>query len=549
MQGIQSIREKFPQYSDLSDAELAIGFHGKFYSDMPIIGFAKKIGLDKSQSLDLLKLANQKGKGLKFEAPDANTGGTVGGVARGALQGLTFGAGDEIVAGGTTLARKAADVVRGGDASLSDIYQGELERERGRLSQFREDAPKTALASEIVGGVVAPLGAAKTIKGAAALGGGIGGTTGFLSSDGDMGDRLKSGAISAGLGAALGSGMQFGANKLAQRVEKYLTEKAMKEAAKSAPDVGSIKRDAQAAYKVMESSGVEISKDAYDAFVAKIVDGAMQGRDTAARRALLPGTSTVLDQAKKMSADAIGFSDLEDLRKLAQIPAGKVTDQAEQSAAVSIIKGIDEFTEGLTKADVRGGKSPEEAIAALKGAREMWGRMRRSEKIQNVIDKSRDYAGGFESGLKNQLGTILRSDKLKRGFSKDEIALMRDIRNPGPLGSILAGISYLGISTSGGRMAPAAGGMMTGAAAGGLAGNAFGPVGAAVGALAGAGTELALTTGLRAVREMSMEKRINMYQSIIASGKAGEVMQKAPEAFRLLQEAAAATTRGGLQAQ
>jgi len=98
-------------------------------------------------------------------------------------------------------------------------------------------------------------------------------------------------------------------------------------------------------------------------------------------------------------------------------------------------------------------------------------------------------------------------------------------------------------------MAPAAGGMMTGAAAGGFAGSAFGPVGAGLGALAGAGTELALTTGLRAVREMSMEKRINMYQSIIASGKAGEVMQKAPEAFRLLQEAAAAATRGGLQAQ
>jgi hypothetical protein len=42
---IQEIREKYPQYSDLSDEQLAKGLHAKFYADMPFGDFTQKIGL------------------------------------------------------------------------------------------------------------------------------------------------------------------------------------------------------------------------------------------------------------------------------------------------------------------------------------------------------------------------------------------------------------------------------------------------------------------------------------------------------------------------
>lgn len=42
---IQEVRAKFPQYNDLSDGELAGALHQKFYSDMPLDTFAKKIGI------------------------------------------------------------------------------------------------------------------------------------------------------------------------------------------------------------------------------------------------------------------------------------------------------------------------------------------------------------------------------------------------------------------------------------------------------------------------------------------------------------------------
>lgn len=45
MASIAEIRQKYPQYSDLSDEQLAGALHKKFYSDMPYDQFATKIGL------------------------------------------------------------------------------------------------------------------------------------------------------------------------------------------------------------------------------------------------------------------------------------------------------------------------------------------------------------------------------------------------------------------------------------------------------------------------------------------------------------------------
>jgi hypothetical protein len=43
---IQEIREKYPQYDNLSDSQLAEGLHKKYYSDMPFEDFSQRIGLN-----------------------------------------------------------------------------------------------------------------------------------------------------------------------------------------------------------------------------------------------------------------------------------------------------------------------------------------------------------------------------------------------------------------------------------------------------------------------------------------------------------------------
>ena len=102
MPTIAEIRQQYPQYQDMSDADLAGALHKKFYSDMPVAEFNAKIGLagqESQQSQDLrADLSNltqsaapenwQKATLLPFEK------NTVTGETRAAVPGLLQGLAD-----------------------------------------------------------------------------------------------------------------------------------------------------------------------------------------------------------------------------------------------------------------------------------------------------------------------------------------------------------------------------------------------------------------------------------------------------------------------
>ncbi len=51
MPSLAEIRQKYPQYQDLSDQALADGLYRKHYSDMPRAEFGRKVGLSGGGSL------------------------------------------------------------------------------------------------------------------------------------------------------------------------------------------------------------------------------------------------------------------------------------------------------------------------------------------------------------------------------------------------------------------------------------------------------------------------------------------------------------------
>ncbi len=70
---IAKIREKYPQYDDLSDAQVAEGFHKKFYSDIPKDQFMQKIGISvESQSIQKEKAEPAKDLAEIGYAPELN---------------------------------------------------------------------------------------------------------------------------------------------------------------------------------------------------------------------------------------------------------------------------------------------------------------------------------------------------------------------------------------------------------------------------------------------------------------------------------------------
>jgi hypothetical protein len=147
-------------------------------------------------------------------------------VAREAIgQGLGFGFGDEVEAFVSSLIKPKS-------------YQEELQRVRGEMKEFGEAYPKTALASQVVGGIAAGGGLARGalagVKGAsamaraltksAALQGAVGGAGG---SDEGLANR----AVGAGTGALIGGALGRAGGMLAGKAAQVAQRGAAKEAA------------------------------------------------------------------------------------------------------------------------------------------------------------------------------------------------------------------------------------------------------------------------------------------------------------------------------
>lgn len=289
---LAEIRAQYPQYTDLSDGDLLVGLHKKFYSDMHPRVFLNSIegaqdahATIKDPALwDYWQSAvSQPMQGETGQQTETRLGGgetidnSVGmgeTAARGALQGLTFGLGDEIVAGGASF--------------LSGTpYDKILEVERGQLEKGREQHPVAAYGSEITGGVATGLtglgavGKAATLPGQVARTAGVGaaegGVYGFNSGEGGLRNRLETGKNGALLGAGLGVAAQPVGRALSKAAEsgkslaqtitgsgqaekaQYAIQKALERSGQSADDVGNSIRiaadEGQPQYALVDALG------------------------------------------------------------------------------------------------------------------------------------------------------------------------------------------------------------------------------------------------------------------------------------------------------
>jgi hypothetical protein len=60
MATLAEIRAQYPQYSDMSDADLAGALHKKFYADIPREDFDKKLGVKTAEPEDPYRVAARK---------------------------------------------------------------------------------------------------------------------------------------------------------------------------------------------------------------------------------------------------------------------------------------------------------------------------------------------------------------------------------------------------------------------------------------------------------------------------------------------------------
>lgn len=171
---IAEIRQKYPQYADMSDMQLAKALHGKHYADMPFGTFARSIGMLDSEPVD-------PSEGMSgFDKFRAGWGKSVVDLGRGA--GQLVGAVD----------REDVQASRDRDAAL-------MKSGAAKWGNFG-GAVATALPAAFIPG-------ANTVAGAGAIGAGLGllqpsTSTGETFANVGLGGALGSGGIAAGRGLA-----------------------------------------------------------------------------------------------------------------------------------------------------------------------------------------------------------------------------------------------------------------------------------------------------------------------------------------------------------
>lgn len=446
---IEEIRAQFPQYDGVSDFDLLMGLHKTYYpnvhvktflsridgaSDLPFTRKGSKMAGYYEQQVQIPMegetdaQAGERAAGTSYGIGEVGQGQTA---ARSGLQGLTFGGGDEAVAG-------AASLLSG------NAYDFELAKERKRLEAGREAFPKTAIASEIAGAVAVPVGGMKStgklgydIAKSAAVGGGLSGAYGFLSGEGGAGERADNALWSGLTGAGLGAAIPVAGAAINGILQNRATKKAIGEMAKSAPTTEELRAAGNAAYKAVDDAGVQIKPEVFDATRAKITDmlRANTGFDELpGPGSLTPNAARVMEimgqSSAKMAAEptaALPFKSLDQMRRQAGAAAGNVANKTDAKAGMGIIEGLDDMVNRLSPDDVVAGDV--EALKTLiPKARETWARMTKSQLVDDAIEAGNgNYLSGGASGLRNQFKALLTDKKLARGFTDLEKAAMRRV--------------------------------------------------------------------------------------------------------------------------
>lgn len=267
---------------------------------------------------------------------------------------------------------------------------------------------------------------------------------------------------------------------------------------------------ANAAYANARSLGADVKPVAYRDFATKAIKRA--GR---INPALHPKASGALDEIATRLRSVQTIEDMDELRRIVQ---GAASGASPDDARIvqSFVGSIDDFMEGLTPSQLV--KGTPEAVKSLNEGRGFWKRFRKSQQIEDAIDragmKANMYTGsGFENALRQEFRRMSLNDKAMRGFTQAEVEAIRDVARGGPITNALRQLAKFSPKQA-----------LTGSMAAGAGGYMGGPLGA--GAVMG-GTELSrlgaqALTGQRAMQALELARRGGVPASITPGRVLGE---------------------------
>ena len=323
--------------------------------------------------------------------------------------------GQAAVGGGFLDPGIARDVIRAG---------GELAAPGAAIGKLTRAVAGGIPAAQTVGSGIAQQLAKGTTKADVALSGlaGAGGEAG-QKAGGDVGQAI--GSIAAPIAVAVPlSAARSAATGLLK---------------KAAPSIDRLKETARGIYKSLDDSGVSVSARSFDDLADDIARTLQkEGSDVD----LTPKAIAVTNRLNTDKGAPKTLTELDTLRKVAKGAADSIDPNERRLGAIAIQK-IDDFLDDVAGKVI----NDKEAGQAFKSARDLWGRARRSEVLEQAVTDAQLQASGLENGLRTQFRQIskkINRGKLK-GFTKEEIAAINKVSAGTNAGNIARFLGKFGI--------------------------------------------------------------------------------------------------------
>jgi len=423
--------------------------------------------------------------GSEFRVPsitDTLSAGTSGGfMPEGMARDVVRSAGE--VAPSALSGALAARGLAGGLPQFSAQTEGVIP---GIVRQAGQETARSAVATGALAGAGSELGK----KGGGEVGEALGGESGRESGE----------AIGSLVG---GIALPIGASAVKELASSLTTKGAKALLRDAAPTVDGLKSTARGVYKEIDDLGATVNSGRIAGLGGELRSSV---RKEGFNKTIHPKVQAALKEFELAGATNKTLSEVDTLRKVAGAAAGSI-DPDEARLGKLMVDKVDDFLDGLKSADFVGGQNADVG-AKYRDARQLWGRAKRSEMLEQAFEKAKNQASGFENGIRVQFRSLLNNPKKMRGFSNDEKDAIR---------RVVRGDTAENIAKMLGRF-----GMSEGQASNMLMGSLGVAGGAAVGGPAGAVAVPVIGQVSRGLAQKMTRNNSEMANALVRAGKDGK---------------------------
>lgn len=237
---------------------------------------------------------------------------------------------------------------------------------------------------------------------------------------------LFRGAPNVPSAARAGSRLGIGQGKPAPAAANAERQAGLARVPEAAPSVEELGAQAKAAYKRASEAGIKIAPASFKNLKQKIHARLQQeGVDSG----LHPDTTRAFKKIAQTQGE-LTLDQLETLRKVASDAKGSIKP-ADRRLASIVVDELDDYVGALSRKDLTSGDP--KAAAALDEARGLYTRQKKSEEIQNLIDRAEIKAGanytssGMENALRQEFKALALNKNRIRRFNAEEQAAIKKV--------------------------------------------------------------------------------------------------------------------------